>query len=120
MVLFQNTVKPEPSLLKFPNRSDEPGFPEAASPEEQGIRKRLGIPPDTRLLILFGESSHWNPSWLLTLNEYYRIRIRKILDKALIELESNPARIFSVECVALRDTPRERAFRFPPLPAHPA
>jgi len=70
-----------------------------SSPDEPRIRKRLGIPRDARLVIVFSESSHWDPNWLLTSEEYYRLRIRRILDKAIRELQLEPRRVFSVECV---------------------
>lgn len=85
--------------MKFPHRSDDPGFSGSPSPEEQRTRKRLGIPPDARLVIVFGESSHWDPNWLLTSEEYYRLRIGRILDQVIEALEAEPRRVFSVECI---------------------
>ena len=66
---------------------------------ESGLRKKLGIPAEAEQALIFGESSHWDPNWLLTSEEYYRLRTRKTLEKALQELEREPRRIYSVECV---------------------
>ncbi|MFO8057049.1 MAG: hypothetical protein R6V10_07125 [bacterium] len=60
---------------------------------------RLGIPPDAKQVIIFGESSHWDPDWLLTAERYYRLRIRSILSKAIKELKKDPRRVYSVECL---------------------
>ncbi len=66
---------------------------------EKGLRERLGIPAEAERAIVFGESSHWDPNWLLTSEKYYRLRIGKLLDAALAELEREPRRVYSVECV---------------------
>ncbi len=66
---------------------------------ETELRARLGIPAGAERVIIFGESSHWDPDWLLTSKEYYRRRIKKILDRALAELQKEPRRIYSIECV---------------------
>jgi hypothetical protein len=71
----------------------------AAVPSELLIRKELGIPEDAEQVLVFAESSHWDPDWLLTSDEYYRLRIRSVLDQALDELQREPGRIFSVECI---------------------
>lgn len=66
---------------------------------EQAIRDRLGVPADARKVLLFGETSHWDPNWLLTADEYYRLRIQRIMDAVLEELTREPRRIYSVECL---------------------
>jgi len=66
---------------------------------ERAIRARLGIPEGAERILILAESSHWDPNWLLTSEEYYRLRIRRVLDRAVRELEADPRRIFSVECV---------------------
>lgn len=65
---------------------------------EHTIRERLGVPPDARRVLIFAESSHWDPNWLMTSEEYYERRVRHTLDAMLLELLSNPRRIFSIEC----------------------
>lgn len=67
--------------------------------DEKAIRERLGIPAGAERVIVFGETSHWDPDWLFTSEEYYRLRIRKILDLAVAELLREPRRVFSVECI---------------------
>jgi len=63
------------------------------------LREKLGIPGHAKQVIVFGESSHWDPNWLLTSEGYFNYRVRHVLDKALEELTKEPRRIFSVECV---------------------
>lgn len=66
---------------------------------EKAIREKLGIPKDAEHVIIFGETSHWDPNWLWTSEEYFNMRIKRIIDEALVELESEPQRVFSIECV---------------------
>jgi len=72
------------------------------------LARKLGIPDDAERIIIFGESSHWDPNWLMTSKEYYRFRIRKILDQAIHELEAEPRRVFGIECVFFLKMFRER------------
>jgi hypothetical protein len=67
--------------------------------EEKAIRKRLGIPDAAERVIVFGESSHWDPNWLLTSKQYYALRTRYTMSRAVHELEKEPRRVYSVECV---------------------
>jgi hypothetical protein len=39
--------------------------------QEQTLRNRLGIPTDARHVLIFAESSHWDPDWLFTSDEYF-------------------------------------------------
>lgn len=63
------------------------------------MRARLGIPDGAKRVMVFAESSHWDPDWLLTSEEYYRLRVRRILDGMLRWLEREPERVYSIECV---------------------
>jgi len=67
--------------------------------KEQAIRENLGVPPDAERVLIFAESSHWDPNWLLTSEEYYERRIQPILAAAIDELAKEPRRIFSIECI---------------------
>ncbi len=67
--------------------------------EELDFRKKLGIPDDAERVLIFAESSHWDPDWLLTSEEYYRRRVKKILDAAIYWLQREPERVYSVECI---------------------
>ena len=86
-------------------RSRDGGTPGRGSPARKGeeaesaIRARLGIPADAEKVLVLGESSHWDPNWIMTSEEYFRLRVRRILDAAVRELEADPRRVFSVECV---------------------
>lgn len=63
------------------------------------LRERVGVPLQAERTLIFAESSHWDPDWLLTSDEYYRLRIRRILGRALRELTKDPRRVYSLECV---------------------
>jgi hypothetical protein len=65
--------------------------------DEQALRERLGIPRNARRVILFGETSHWDPNWLLTSEQYYRRRIPRIFQEVIAELEKEPRRVFGIE-----------------------
>lgn len=67
------------------------------SSEEITLREQLGIPLTAERVIIFGETSHWDPNWLLTSEEYYQRRIVHILDAVLKELSQEPRRIFAIE-----------------------
>jgi hypothetical protein len=66
---------------------------------EQWLRRRLGIPDEAQQIIIFAESSHWDPNWVRTSEEYYDSYIRHNLDFAIQELQREPRRIYSIECV---------------------
>ena len=65
--------------------------------QEAALRAGLGIPPDAKQVLVFGESSHWDPNWLHTTEEYYGLCIPRIVERALLALEQEPRRVFSVE-----------------------
>ncbi|MBW1902668.1 MAG: hypothetical protein JRJ20_13705 [Deltaproteobacteria bacterium] len=67
--------------------------------DEKAIKERLGIPPEAKRVLIFGESSHWDPNWLLTSEQYYQQRIECILSSAIKALINDPRRIFSIECI---------------------
>ncbi len=91
------------SELFQPNAQEQPALRARKAPSstarEAELRKRLGIPQDASRVLVLGESSHWDPNWLLTSDEYYRARVEKILDQALAALAADPARVYSVESV---------------------
>ncbi len=68
-------------------------------PNEGELRARLGIPPEARQVLFLAESSHWDPDWLFTWDEYYQRYVRDNLDRALDELRREPRRIYSIECL---------------------
>jgi len=47
---------------------------------EQQIRQRLDIPLDAEKVLIFSESSHWDPNWLFTADEYFERYVRHNLD----------------------------------------
>ena len=70
-----------------------------AQREERKLRAALGIPEDARIVLVLGETSHWDPNWLFTAEEYYDRRIGPILDEVIEELEHDVRRIFSIEAL---------------------
>lgn len=66
---------------------------------EEQLRDELGIPPGAQRVLVFAESSHWDPNWLLTSEQYYMRRVRPILNRVIDELEQQPRRVFALESV---------------------
>jgi hypothetical protein len=62
------------------------------------IRRRLGIPDEAQKVLIFAESSHWDPNWMLTSEEYYTLYVRHNLNLAIEALLEEPRRIYSIEC----------------------
>jgi hypothetical protein len=67
--------------------------------DEKSLRRRLGIPDETKRVIIFAESSHWDPSWMYTSEEYFNRFVCSNLDQAINELINEPRRVYSIECV---------------------
>lgn len=65
---------------------------------EQVLRDALGIPEHAEKIIVFAETSHWDPNWIRTSEEYYEERVRHTLAAAVRELQKEPRRVFSIEC----------------------
>ncbi len=66
---------------------------------ERALRRKLEIPYDASHVILFAESSHWDPDWIYTSEEYYRRFVQRNLDLAVQQLMRDPRRVYSLECV---------------------
>ncbi len=62
------------------------------------LRRRLGIPDEAQKVLIFAESSHWDPNWMLTSEEYYNRYVSHNLDLAIEALLEEPRRIYSIEC----------------------
>jgi hypothetical protein len=65
---------------------------------ETTLREKLGIPAGVEKVLIFAETSHWDPDWRNTSEEYYRM-VEPGLLSALDELEHDPRRIYSLECI---------------------
>jgi hypothetical protein len=63
-------------------------------PTNEFLRRHLGIPDDAERVLVFLESSHWDPDWLLTSEEYYDRFVRSNLDQDIEELQREPLRRF--------------------------
>lgn len=68
-------------------------------PASEVLRHCLGIPDDAERVLVFSESSHWDPNWMLTSEEYFDRFVRSNLDQAIIELQKEPRRVYSIECI---------------------
>ena len=63
---------------------------------ERLTRARLGVPPQARLVAVFGMTSHWDINWLKTSHGYYKDSVEKIIAKALSLLEADPAYTYAI------------------------
>jgi len=66
---------------------------------EESLRRRFDIPDEAERVIVFAESSHWDPNWLRTSEEYFHRFVCRNLDRAITELLRDPRRVYSVECI---------------------
>lgn len=66
---------------------------------EVEIREKLGIPAEAEQVLIFAESSHWDPDWLHTSEAYFQRFVESNLDRALAALQAEPRRVYSLECV---------------------
>ena len=69
------------------------------SQRESSLRKQLGIPPDARQVLFFAESSHWDPNWLRTSQEYFGQLVGPGLEQVVAELHKDEQRVYSIECM---------------------
>lgn len=69
------------------------------TPEERSLRESLGIPADAERILMFAESSHWDPNWLYTSEEYYQRFVEDNLDLAVDGLLEEKRRVYSIECM---------------------
>jgi len=67
--------------------------------DENALRQYLGIPDYTERVLILAESSHWDPNWVRTSEEYFERYVRHNLDIAIEELYKDPRRVYSVECI---------------------
>jgi len=72
---------------------------EGRSAGEISLRQSLGIPAEAKEVIVFAQSSHVDPDWLMTADQYQRLLTDKTFDQALVELEKDPRYVYSVECI---------------------
>jgi len=56
-------------------------------------------------VLVLGETSHWDPNWLHTTEEYYQLCIPRIFERVLLALEQEPRRVFSIESLFFLATP---------------
>lgn len=63
----------------------------------------FGIPGDANQVMVVAESTHWDPNWMLTSSQYYRLLVRRTLDQVLDALTCDPRRVFGLESVFFVD-----------------
>jgi hypothetical protein len=63
------------------------------------LRSKVGIPDDAKRVLIFSESSHWDPNWMHTSEEYFDRFVRPNLDQAIEELLQELRRTYSIECI---------------------
>ena len=68
-------------------------------PTEADLRDRLGIPADAQHVLVFAESSHWDPDWLYRSDEYFERFVEHNIAAAIDELGKDARRIYSIECM---------------------
>lgn len=90
-----------PMKISFTNTAEKNllSMEEIQMTNEIDLRKSLGIPTDAKKVLIFAESSHWDPNWLYTSQEYFDRFVQKQLDQAILGLDREPRRIYSVECM---------------------
>lgn len=74
-----------------------------AGSSEAALRGKLGVPNGAPRVMVVTETTHWDPNWLCTSAEYFRLRVRRCLDLAIDALVADPRRVFSLECVFFPD-----------------
>ena len=65
---------------------------------EAELRARLGIPAAAKAVLIFAQSSHVDPDWLVTADQYQKLT-DKAFDRAWAELKKDPRYVYSVECI---------------------
>jgi len=80
---------------------------------EHDLRERLGVPASADEVVIVAETTHWDPDWLLSADTYSCWFVGPTLDAVLDELDAEPRRVFSLECVFFverywRDRPEQR------------
>ena len=70
----------------------------ARAQTEAELRARLGIPAEAKSVLVFAQSSHVDPDWLLTADQYQHFT-DKAFDGAMVELARDPRYVYSVECI---------------------
>lgn len=71
----------------------------AMSGREMELRQKLGVPDEARQVIVFAQSSHVDPDWMATADQYQRLATDRAFKNALEELEKDPSYVYSVECI---------------------
>jgi hypothetical protein len=86
---------------------------------EAELRTRLGIPPEARRVIVFGQASHLDINWQKTFSEYYRTWVENIFLSARAILDAQPRAFYSIaEMAFLRHHVEAHPEELAPLAAH--
>jgi hypothetical protein len=63
---------------------------------EKKLRHKFGIPDDAKKVLIIGQSSHIDPDWILTLDEYYENFVRNIILSSLDYLSLSKSHYYSL------------------------
>lgn len=63
---------------------------------QESTRAKLGIPKDANKVLILSQSSHLDPNWLKTFEEYYEESVSKILKNAVKLLEEDEKFYYSI------------------------
>ena len=66
---------------------------------QPATRARLGVPDDATTVMVVTESSHWDPNWMYTSEQYLRRSVVRTLDMVLDQLDADGRRVWSADCV---------------------
>lgn len=58
-------------------------FVSCGKSREEIIRDKLGIPEDAKTVVIFQQSAHLDPDWLLTYDEYFERIVNRLLTRAI-------------------------------------
>ncbi|MCL4448331.1 MAG: hypothetical protein M1483_01175 [Actinobacteria bacterium] len=98
---FKRYILVETAMGKMPATSKylASSRPVSRTPSESALREKLGIPHDAKQILIFTETSHWDPNWLYTSRTYFRLWVRRQLNQAVKELVRDERRVYGIECV---------------------
>ena len=90
------TPAPRPTATTPPVVKPPPSPTHPLTASELALRKALGVPPDAKTVILFGQNAHMDIDWQRTLPNYYSAFVGDVLTEARQLLETQPRAFYSI------------------------